>query len=140
MAISGNKNDRQKDSLIESTVTPGQVARAIVNPDGTNVGGGTTALPPTDGSGSTPSVVSVGTSSTEIVALNTDRKWAVVSNVTKNSTVWLSIGVAAVVGSGMPIRENGFLRINRNNYTTEAINGIVSSGTINVSFQEIEEG
>lgn len=40
MAISKNKEQRQKSSLIESTATVGQVAQAICNPDGSNVGVG----------------------------------------------------------------------------------------------------
>ena len=37
MAISPNLQDKDKASLIESTETANQAARAIVNPDGTNV-------------------------------------------------------------------------------------------------------
>ena len=37
MAISPNLSDKDNASLIESTDTPGQAARAVVNPDGTDV-------------------------------------------------------------------------------------------------------
>lgn len=40
MAISKNKEQRQKSSLIESAATAGQVAQAVCNPDGTNIGAG----------------------------------------------------------------------------------------------------
>jgi len=45
MAIKDSKTERERDSLIESTVTAGQPARAVVNPDGSNINGSsTTAL------------------------------------------------------------------------------------------------
>ena len=43
MAIPVDINGRSKASFIESTVTSGQTARAVVNPDGTNLGSGAIA-------------------------------------------------------------------------------------------------
>ena len=40
MAISSNKEQKENDSLIESTSTANQVAQAVCNPDGSNIGGG----------------------------------------------------------------------------------------------------
>ena len=38
MAISKSKTDKEWGSLIESTSTAGQPARAVVNPDGSSIG------------------------------------------------------------------------------------------------------
>lgn len=43
MAISTNLLQRLRNSVIESTVTANQAAQAVVNPDGTNIGAGTSA-------------------------------------------------------------------------------------------------
>lgn len=44
-------NDRHSRSMIESTATPGVPARAVVNPDGSNIGSET---PPTDDTKNNP--------------------------------------------------------------------------------------
>lgn len=70
MAISKNKEQREKSSLIESTATAGQVAQAICNPDGTNIGSGAAT-----GSSTTGTVTSVAdtATSTTLLNLNTSR-------------------------------------------------------------------
>jgi len=47
MAISSSKGQREYYSIIESSATSGQEARAVVNPDGSNIGGSSS----TDGPG-----------------------------------------------------------------------------------------
>lgn len=90
------------------------------------------------GVGQTPTSVSVTTGSTLVLAANSSRKWAVITNL-GNRTVYLAVGVMAVDGAGIPISTNGFLLIGPDNFSTEAINGIVSASSQTVQVQEIEE-
>lgn len=55
MPIAGDVNNRVKDSIIESTAVANQAAQAVVNPDGTSIGSGSSSTQYADGaSAATP--------------------------------------------------------------------------------------
>ena len=83
-----------------------------------------------------PAAVSVTTSSTEILAANTARKWCFLTNI-GNKDVWIAIGQTAVGSRGLLLRkQGGSLALTAQLMSTEAINGITSAGTGSMIVQE----
>ena len=76
------------------------------------------------------SAVSVGTSTTEIVASNDDRRYVLLQNV-GDDTVVLQFGVPAVAADGIYLYPGTTLEIKpvAGQLDTRAINGIALSGT-----------
>jgi len=72
--------------------------------------------------------VSVGNTTTEIIAENARRKIAIVTNAS-DEDMFLNIGADAVMNKGIRLQPNDILEINDSNRITGAINGICSSGT-----------
>lgn len=90
-------------------------------------------------SGQTPGTTSVTDSSTEIVATNTSRRWCFLTNI-GSQDVYVAIGQTAILNRGILLAANGgSLAMGADTMSTEAINGITSTGTSNVIFQEGNE-
>lgn len=72
--------------------------------------------------------VTVGSSTTEVLASNPDRKSATIVNAS-DEVVYLQLGAAAVSGEGIYLAASGgAFNIDKNNLFTGAINGICASG------------
>ena len=85
---------------------------------------------------STPNgAVEVGTDSTEILAANANRKYALITN-DGAETVYLSFGDDAVMHEGLPLGPGVAYEILPGNLYTGAINGICESGGMNVCVVE----
>lgn len=88
------------------------------------------------GTGQTPTSVSVTTSSTELLAANTNRKWCVLTNV-GNKDVFLAIDATALVNKGILLgKGGGSIQMGADIMSTGALNGITASGTASVLIQE----
>lgn len=98
----------------------------------------------------THSTVVVGSTSTEVLAKNQKRKYAILQNVS-TEPISLKIDATAVVGSGIilsadsaggatPNGDGGSYEISPTfgNLTWEAINAITTSGTMNLLVTECE--
>ena len=88
------------------------------------------------GAGQIPTNVSVTNSSTEIIDANAARKWCIITNI-GNQDVFLAAGQTALVDKGALLgKRGGAIVLDASNMSTEAINGIVSSGTATVMILE----
>ncbi len=88
------------------------------------------------GVGQVPNSVSVGNTSTEIVAANTSRKWCVITNI-GNRDIFVAIGQTALINKGIFLgRNGGSLLMDAGIMSIESVNGITTSGTSDVIFQE----
>jgi len=86
---------------------------------------------------STPNgAVEVGSSTTEILAANANRKYALIVNEPGNEVVYLSFGGDAVLNTGLPLGPGVAYEILPGNLYTGAINGICESGGMNVCIVE----
>jgi hypothetical protein len=83
--------------------------------------------------------VSVGASSTAILAANADRVYAVIVN-DSDEAVYLALGEAAVMNAGVRLNANGLgtFELNATNPFVGVINGICASGSKNVTVVEGE--
>ena len=80
--------------------------------------------------------VTIGTSTTEILAANANRLYALVVN-NSSSSVYLALGVNAVLNKGIRINANGgSYEIKTDNLFIGAINGISAAGSKNVTVIE----
>ena len=80
--------------------------------------------------------VTIDTSSTVILASNTNRVYALIVN-DSNATIYLAIGVAAVLNKGIRINANGgSYEVTSNNLNVGSINGISAAGGKNVTVTE----
>jgi len=80
--------------------------------------------------------VTIGTVSTEILALNTNRLYALIVN-NSTSSVYLALGVPAVLNKGIRINANGgSYEIKTDNLFNGAINGISAAGSKDVVVTE----
>ena len=88
------------------------------------------------GAGQIPTSVSVTSSSTEIVASNTARKWLVLTNI-GNRDVYVAVGQTALSQKGALLgKGGGSISLGVDMITTEAINGITSAGAAVVMILE----
>lgn len=77
--------------------------------------------------------VSVGSTSTEILAKNVDRLFVLIIN-DSDETIYLAIGADAVLNKGIRLNANGgVFEINSQNLYVGVINGISESGNKNVT-------
>jgi len=85
---------------------------------------------------SVPANVSVGSSTTVILAANAARKYLAIVN-DSDEAIYLAFGAAAVMNRGIRLNANGgcFEAIGAN-LTQQAINGICATGTKNITVQE----
>ena len=82
--------------------------------------------------------ISVGSSSTEILASNSDRKIARIIN-DSDEIIYLAEGAIAVLNEGTRLNANGgTYEINSTGLHKQAINGICTSGSKNVTIMEGE--
>ena len=85
-----------------------------------------------------PAPVSVGNTSTEVLATNTSRKWCLVTNI-GNKDVWMGIGQTAVSGRGILLgKQGGSMTMSAVLMSYDAVNGITASGNSDVITQEGE--
>jgi hypothetical protein len=82
-----------------------------------------------------PTAVSVGVASGQVLAANASRKGAAFVNTSAN-TISFGLGVAAVLNSGITLVQNGVWEMDANTFTTGAINAIASGATSNLAVQE----
>ena len=88
------------------------------------------------GTGQAVGSTSVGTSTTEIVAANTNGAFILLAN-TGTTDVFIGIDVAATLDTGILVSKNGgSFVMDATALSTGAINGITSTGTSVVVFQE----
>jgi len=86
--------------------------------------------------GSSPDTASVGTSSSEVLPSNSNRKGLVIVNTSEN-IVSLSFGSnPAVLNNGITLFQYGVFNMDEYMYTTEAINAIANVGSSVISIQE----
>jgi len=84
---------------------------------------------------SSPTFATVGTSSGIAVASNSSRKSLIITN-TSNNVMYLGLGAAAVVGSGIVIAPYSVWNMNEYSFTTSAIYVIASDTNSNLAIQE----
>jgi len=84
---------------------------------------------------SSPTFATVGVTSAQAVASNTNRKGLILTN---NSTANISLGfgVAAVSGSGVVLYPGGVFFMDEYMYTTAAVNAIATAAGANLGVQE----
>lgn len=83
-----------------------------------------------------PASVTVGVASTEIIAAEPTRRYAIIVN-DSNEDMYLGIGAAAVMNAGIRLnKKGGAYEVNADNLTTQAINGITASGGNNATATE----
>ncbi len=82
-----------------------------------------------------PINVSVGTTSTIVLATNKDRKYALIAN-DGGEKAYLGMATTALFGKGIPIAPGGNYEIDVDNLETDVITAIVASGTTTLSIQE----
>ena len=88
------------------------------------------------GTGQAVQTVSVGNTTTEIVAANANRAFILIAN-TSTTDVFVGIDVDATLSKGILLgRNGGTMVMDAAGLSTGAINGIVSSGTGTIVFQE----
>lgn len=115
-----------------------QGVKVVIGADGSDDGFVSESNPiPVKGQGiawNAPTSVSVGASSTVVLASNAVRKGAVITN-DSDTVIYLGIGSAAVLNSGIRLNSGGGVyEINLMNLSTQAINAIslVASKTLAV--------
>jgi hypothetical protein len=80
----------------------------------------------------TPSSVTVGTSSTEVIAANIDNRFMFIRNMSTTATLFISVGTPAEVNKGIPILPLESYEFGTTCLPSLGINGIVASGTASV--------
>lgn len=103
---------------------------------GAGISSGTVVSTKTPLTGSSPTFASVTTSSTQVVASNSNRKGLVLTNTSTTETISFGIGAnPAVLRSGITLTPYGVWDADEYTYITSAINAIASN-TANLSIQE----
>lgn len=83
----------------------------------------------------TPSLIAVTNISTQLLALNLNRKFArIVNNST--SRIYIQYGIAAVIGEGLPMKPNSILTIDANELWLGIINAISETILVNIDVME----
>ncbi len=93
------------------------------------------------GGGGSQGKINVTNSDTEIVPANANRTALIVSQNGATKDVYISVGKTAVDGEGYTLVKEGgrfVLAVNGVIFSTEQVNGIVSSGNQDVHFIEFE--
>ena len=85
-----------------------------------------------------PTQVSVGSTTTSILPANGRRAYASFFNTSLTETIWLGFGNPAVVDNGVGISPRSPYELHRAVVTEQAVNGISTSGSVNVAVQEGE--
>lgn len=125
-----------------STVNPVYVGGADGNGNArsllTTTGGALQTYPVrTSLTASSPATASITTTSAAVIATNANRTGLVITNTHATSWLYLGIGATAVVGSGIALAPNGGCwTMDAHTFSTAAVNGIASAGTITVAVQE----
>lgn len=86
--------------------------------------------------GSAPTSASVGTSSAQAVASNSNRKGLILTNVSAN-TISLGIGQTAVLNDGITLVPWGVWVMDEYTFTTAAINAIAAAASSDLAIQEL---
>lgn len=84
-----------------------------------------------------PAAATVGAASAEALAANSARRGLVMVN-TSNNTISLGLGATAVLNSGITLLANGGTWVmDRDTFTTAAVNAIASAASSNLAIQEL---
>lgn len=75
--------------------------------------------------------VSVSNASSQLLAADSTRKMAIITN-NSGATIWLKLGAAAVVNEGFQLASGATYEINSTNLWTGTINAIKSGGNVNI--------
>jgi len=83
----------------------------------------------------TPKTISVGTSSVQLLASNSSRRYAQINN---NGTrrLWIGLGAPAVVGFGQSINPRSMLNFENNSLFLGQITAVSENGTVNTDVIE----
>ena len=85
---------------------------------------------------SSPANATVGSTTTELVAANPARKYLAIINAS-DEEVYLAVGANAVMNKGIYLaKTGGSFEMVMTNRSPEAVNGICTSGSKNVTVQE----
>ena len=107
-------------------------SRVAVTVEGTSAGaGGFSTLSP-----GMPAVVSVGVGSTQLLAANSVRGFAVISNNTAK-TIYVQLGAAAVYGSGIRLSSGASLWLSGGDLWLGDVYGVTNSGTAAIDVNEV---
>ena len=89
------------------------------------------------GLGQPPGVINVTDTSTEIVSVNTSRKWCFIYN-DGNHDIYMAVGQTAVLGKGFLLQKmGGSTLLDSTIMSNQQLNGITKAGqNANVVFQE----
>jgi hypothetical protein len=82
-----------------------------------------------------PTAVSVGVTSSQILAANANRKGLILVN-TSSANISLGLGTTAVLNSGITLYPGGAFNMDEYCFTTAAINAIASVAASNIGIQE----
>lgn len=85
---------------------------------------------------SSPTSGSVGTSSAQVLAANSNRKGLILINTSTNNMSF-GLGTTALLNSGITLTANGTWVMDEYTFYTGAINAIASSSSSNLSIQEL---
>ncbi len=100
-------------------------------------------MPVRDVKYSAPASVSVGTSTTVVLAENGARTYLLLVN-DSDTTIYLAVGAPAVVNKGIRVNANGgafeMIRDVGGNFSHQAVNAISSAAGKNLTIQEATQG
>jgi hypothetical protein len=113
--------------------TPGATAMLIQGA----TGGSPVPVLPLIGTVPTNTYKTLGTETDVLLAANSKRTTADITNGDPAAVLWLGIGAAAVVGSGQPVYPHQTFEINSMNLNRLAINGISTAAGMNVAIFEL---
>lgn len=85
--------------------------------------------------GSAAATYTVTTSSAQAVAVNTNRKSLIITNLSDN-IVYLGVGQTAVLNSGIALNKYGTWSMDEYSYSTALINAITTTGGATLAIQE----
>jgi hypothetical protein len=127
--VSNNKRSFNPDYTVEATDQGGGVLRQIV--EVANLSSPASAA-------NAPTFATVGTTSSEIIAANIDRKGLVLVN-DSTKICYLAFGDTAVIGRGIRLNANGgSFTMQESTFTTQSVNAIATYINSNMTIQEFE--
>ena len=107
----------------------------VLQPTGTNLH---TVVDNVSLTGNAPAAVSVGITSTSVLAANASRNGAVFTNTSSHTISFGLSGNAAVLNSGITLSPNGTWVMDKFTFTTGAITAIASAASSNLAVQEFQ--
>jgi hypothetical protein len=134
MAQPDQISDRIRSSYIEDTLSSGtsrEKVSALIDPSQIPLSVKTASGSLTDRSGS------ASTTSSQVMAANTDRKYLVFHNLSGSINMWINFGSAATNGSGsIQVGPKDIFEMSGSFVSTQAVNVISGSGTPSYTAKE----